>query len=285
MDADEFVEDVDEDAGIEIDEDGIEQDETTGGTPLLTHPATNVREEPDGNAVFIIPGSTTILSGTPQKPESPNVTIAKFELAAELEWVVVPKRSRNAFLMGRILNDSPYTFLPGMMNIFMGSNFVGKSNIDRVSPREILSCSLGVDPSVKITYHPLIKKNKTTTSGWTGGSPTDSTIFLQRTTIKNNRPAPLPLLIAKDQIPISEDAKVKVKIIEPTALRGKSTAQTVKVKDGVNIRWASGDDAAVERRADHGIFEWVHEGLAAGASVETTLSWEITVPTGVEWEG
>ena len=42
----------------------------------------------------------------------------------------------------------------------MDNNFVCKSSLPNVSPQESFSTSLGVDPSIKVTYHSLQKKSK-----------------------------------------------------------------------------------------------------------------------------
>jgi uncharacterized protein (TIGR02231 family) len=57
-----------------------------------------VNDEGAGSATFSIPGFSSIPTGTVQENQTHKVTITEVELEAELEWVVVPKASKNAFL-------------------------------------------------------------------------------------------------------------------------------------------------------------------------------------------
>src|ERR1700761_4023941 len=101
-----------------------------------------------------------------------------------------------------------------------------------VSPQESFKCSLGVDPSVRVTYNPPSKK----INAPTGSILTKSTVTTshsQRITVKNTRVFPVDKLIIKDQIPISNDARIKVTVTQP-ALPDKATttnANSVSVKE------------------------------------------------------
>lgn len=106
------------------------------------------------NATFGIEGLSTIPSNTAAKSETHKVAIAEIHLDAEMEWIVVPNEKESAFLEVRpvflrthpeialmkflqcqAVNDSQYVFLPGPASIFMGGNFVSKSEIG-VSPHD-----------------------------------------------------------------------------------------------------------------------------------------------------
>ncbi|CAG8784140.1 435_t:CDS:2, partial [Acaulospora colombiana] len=106
---------------------------------------------------YIIEGLSTIPSDTDLTAQAHKVTVAVVDLAADLEWITVPKDTPSAFLQAKVKNTSQYLFLPGRANIFLDDNFVAKSSIDHVSPGESFHCSLGVDPQVKLTYHPRTK--------------------------------------------------------------------------------------------------------------------------------
>src|SRR5258708_12381475 len=99
----------------------------------------------------------------------------------------------------------------------MDGNFVSKSSIPDVSPQESFSCSLGVDPSVKITYHPQKKVVRTqggsiiSTSG-----KQEVTRFSQRISIKNTRSSGLPRLAVQYRPPNSEDSPPKATLLQPT---------------------------------------------------------------------
>ncbi|KAF8313120.1 hypothetical protein DL93DRAFT_2044144, partial [Clavulina sp. PMI_390] len=117
---------------------------------------------------------------------------------------------------------SSYVGLLGPSSVFLDGNFVAKSTVPNVSPSESFTCSLGVDPSVRITFHPQSKVS--TTTGGTGFSSfignnnpkMNVTSFKQRITIKNARAnTAISKLVVQDRIPVSEDSRIKVTISQP----------------------------------------------------------------------
>jgi uncharacterized protein (TIGR02231 family) len=79
---------------------------------------------------YIIDGLSTIPSDTDSTSQAHKVTVAIIDLAADLDWIAVPKEQPSAFLRAKIKNTSPYLFLPGRANIFLDNNFVAKSQIE-----------------------------------------------------------------------------------------------------------------------------------------------------------
>ncbi|KAG8976393.1 hypothetical protein FRB90_009181, partial [Tulasnella sp. 427] len=152
------------------------------------------------STTFVIAGRSSIPSDGDQGGQTHKVSIAFIDLQASLEWVTIPKLQQTAFLRCQVKNTSQYVFLPGPSSVFMDNNFICKSSMPAVSLQESFSTSLGIDPSVKITYHPLQKKTKTS-AGNLLSSKTDITSFTQRITIKNTRSTAVSPLFVKDQIP------------------------------------------------------------------------------------
>ena len=101
----------------------------------------------------------------------------------------------------------------GCSSVFMDGNFVAKAYIPDVSPNEFFNCSLGVDPAVHVTYHPCRKTVSHQGGGLLSKTKTEISTFSQRISIKNTRPSPLEYLIVQDQVPVSEDEHVKVKVL------------------------------------------------------------------------
>jgi uncharacterized protein (TIGR02231 family) len=79
---------------------------------------------------YIIDGLSTIPSDTDLTAQAHKVTVSVVDLAADLEWITVPKETPSAFLQAKVKNTSQYLFLPGRANIFLDDNFVAKSAID-----------------------------------------------------------------------------------------------------------------------------------------------------------
>lgn len=94
-----------------------------------------------------------------------------------------------------------------------------------------------------------------------------------------------------DQIPISEDSVITVKLVTPALVlptipesmsKSEGAAKRpppVKVSDGVLAQWDGGDDVEedVEALGSEGRFNWVCSVPAQG-KVNLLLSWEVTAP-------
>ena len=162
----------------------------------------------------------------------------------------------------------------------MDNNFVCKSSLPNVSPQESFSTSLGVDPALKVTYHSLQKKAKNSSGGLLA-SKIDVTSFVQRITIKNNRATAVSPLFIKDQIPVSEDADIKVNLLEPKELGIPKERREIVVTTGARARWAfhEGEEGKVE---EEGVIEWVCE-VETSKTLDLTVSWDVSGPTGQTW--
>ncbi|KAG8867001.1 hypothetical protein FRB97_003599, partial [Tulasnella sp. 331] len=228
------------------------------------------------------------------------VTVAEFELDPTLEWIAVPKMQASAFLRCRLRNTSPYVLLPGPTSVFMDGNFVCKSSLPLAGPGEKFSTSLGIDPALRVTYHPLVKKSKNATGSKFLSLQTkaDVTSHIQRVSVKNTRLADIQLSL-KDQIPTSDNADYKVILIEPTLQEGKKAWTTPR--NGVKTRWAPANDVdeeddvadnsvAADENAqamnfspgENGMIEWRCD-IGAGRTIDLNLAWDIAVPRGETW--
>jgi uncharacterized protein (TIGR02231 family) len=103
--------------------------------------------EIEGAAVtYQIPGKVTIpADGAPHK-----VTVARFELTPELDYVAAPKLIEAAYRRAKIPNDSFYTLLPGPANLFAGDEFIGATELELVAPQGEIELYLGADDRVKV---------------------------------------------------------------------------------------------------------------------------------------
>ncbi|KZT61875.1 hypothetical protein CALCODRAFT_479632 [Calocera cornea HHB12733] len=248
------------------------------------------------SASFFIEG----LSSIPSDGATHKVAIAVLDLTAKLEWIAVPKLNTSAFLQCQITNSSTYVLLAGPSNVFLDGSFVAKSQIPYASPQDTFPCSVGVDPAIRITYPPVSKKARTQATGTIfNSSKLDSTVFTQRISIKNTRQSSVKLLV-RDQVPVSEDQKFKVTVLEPKDLGVAKAGEEVKLSQEIVCYWArkdwdAGDKGTVngtlskvvhkssQSDVPHGQLEWVVT-LAPGKGTEVLLSWEVAAPQGEKWE-
>ncbi|KAG8931697.1 hypothetical protein FRC02_002348 [Tulasnella sp. 418] len=251
------------------------------------------------NATFMIEGKSTIPSDSDADPKTHKVSIAVIDLQAKLEWIAIPKVKPAAFLQCQLKNTSQYVLLPGSSNVFMDDNFICKSSIPNVSPQESFSTSLGVDSSVKITYHPVQKKTKLS-KGSVLGPKSDVTSFIQNITIKNTRGGKVDKLIVKEPVPISEESTLKVAVIEPKDLGSAKDRKEVNISREIKARWSFKGDGNIDDEEsenvvgsmrggalgsveDEGVLEWICQ-LDSGRSVDLVLAYDVSSPAGQRWE-
>ena len=195
------------------------EDESFGGnedTILPDIPQLTMQEstwaESGLTATYDIPGLRTI---------SPSHTTRRQKIASislkdvQFSYVMVPKLRAAAFLKARFRNSSSIALLKGPAGLTLDGSFLGNTNIPRCSAGETFSLSLGVDPSVTVTYSKPLVKRKQTGVFQTEGSG----IYTRTCTITNTKSNRALEGTVHDQIPISEDERLKVEVIQPSGLR------------------------------------------------------------------
>ncbi|KAK7050548.1 hypothetical protein R3P38DRAFT_2865776 [Favolaschia claudopus] len=240
------------------------------------------------SATFRVPGLVSIASDG----EAHNFTIVELSLKAEMSWISVPKVDVKAHINARITNASEYTLLSGSASVYVDGSFISRSDVPAVSPQESFDCPLGVDPSIRITYHPIIKK--LSHSGFYNKSANH--VFSQRITVFNTKSISIDRLKIVDQIPTSQNSQIEVKLVSPAlilpsensggsggTLKGTSSknppaAQTVNVARGVVAHWDGVDepDCAVESLGLDRKLNWICS-VAAQTKINLALDWEVTV--------
>ncbi|CUA67725.1 hypothetical protein RSOLAG22IIIB_13544 [Rhizoctonia solani] len=244
------------------------------------------------SATFSIPGRSNI----PSDQGKHKVLIASLDFQVDPEWVCIPRKDVSVFLRCKIVNSSEFTFLPGEASVFIGDNFVSKSQIQHVPPSDSFQLSLGVDPALRVTY-PLVHTHKRTRSqsgftfpGRQKQPKQETTTYSQQITIRNTRPTAVLALYILDHVPVSNDSTVRVNLTSPQGLRPNNrpaeedaTAEKqdgseawIRPQQGVRARWASSDIGG------EGAIEWLC-AIVAGDEMELKLGWEVNVPEGTSW--
>ena len=178
-------------------------------------------------ATYDIPGLRTI---------SPSHTTRRQKIASiilkdvQFSYIMVPKLRPVAFLKARFRNTSSIALLKGPAGLTLDGSFLGNTNIPRCSAGETFSLSLGVDPSVTVTYSKPLVKRKQTGVFQTEGSG----IYTRICTITNTKSNRALECTVLDQIPVSEDERLKVEVIQPSGLRKEGDS----AKSGTSIAQA-----------------------------------------------
>ncbi|KAH8930448.1 hypothetical protein BT69DRAFT_1255379 [Atractiella rhizophila] len=227
------------------------------------------------SATFDVPGRTTVLSASgtsDEQEEGKTVTIAELNLPATLEWIAVPKVVEKVYLNSKVKNKSDYQLLAGPVAVYLDGSFVANAHLRDVSVNEEFPINLGVDPSIRVTYNP--RSIRSSTSGLL--SRTKSHLFTQRMVVHNSKASRITMVL-KDQIPISQDSNLVVKLISPSL----STAEEDKGKwsdcgKNVYARW-SVEEGSGEKKP--GEVEWKIE-VQPGQKTAVGYEFEVTAGTG-----
>jgi len=143
--------------------------------------------------------------GSPHK-----ANVALFELSPQLDYVTAPRLAETVHLRARVTNTTNYVLLPGEANVFWGDEFVGRSALKNIAPRQEFELSLGVDdritverkPSAISTEKALLRDVRRLRYGYE--------IKLRNLTPKAQR------VILRDQIPLSRHERIAVRLDEAT---------------------------------------------------------------------
>ncbi len=139
---------------------------------------------------------------------SPHRTIVTVQkLGVELDYLCVPRIALEAYLRATITNTSPFTLLPGPASIFHGSDFVGKTHLELISPDEEFEVQLGVDDRIRVQRE-LARRD--VSKSLIGGIRRSE--FGYRITLISLLDAPARIVLF-DQVPVSRHESIKVKLL------------------------------------------------------------------------
>ncbi|KAK4695666.1 hypothetical protein P7C71_g2133, partial [Lecanoromycetidae sp. Uapishka_2] len=193
----------------------VEYDPTIEDTNVPDLPSLATQEsewsESGLTATYDIPGVRTITpSFTTRRHKIANITLKEIHLS----YLLVPKLRAAAFLKARIRNTSSTTLLRGPVGLTLDGSFLGNASLPRCSAGDALSLSLGVDPSLNVTYaKPVVKRSQTGVFQKEGTG-----VYTRTCTITNTKSNRAVEGLVLDQIPISEDERLRVEVLQPSGL-------------------------------------------------------------------
>ena len=187
------------------------------------------------SVVFGVKGKSEIDSDNVEH----RVAISTIKMPAHLRYSTVPKMDKHAYLKAKGTNPADYPFLKGNANIFMDGNYVATSQLKLVAPQEDFWIFLGVDESIKIEYK-LVKQYESS-EGFRGRTVRHSFEYLFR--VKNTHSEPEELIIF-DQLPISGNEEIKVKLVEP---KYSENTDALEINNEKRIKWFLVLEAGEER--------------------------------------
>jgi len=173
--------------------------------------------------------SASFKIATPASVASDNspqrVPIMNTTLKANPEYLTVPKRQAVAYLTSKVVNSSDFPLLAGAMNVFLDGTFVATSNLRTVMSGEKFDLALGADEGISVKHKRVNKFSEDT--GLTNSGKRITYEYL--ITIQNNKKTAERVIVA-DQVPLSRNEKVVVKLLSPDA-------KEVKPTDEGTLKW------------------------------------------------
>ena len=150
------------------------------------------------------------------------VALQDYSIPAKYEYYCAPKLTDNAFLIAEITKWTDYNLLSGQANIYFENSFVGNSSIHPATTNDTLSISLGRDQNIIVS--------KDVIKDYTEDKFLSSNIertFAFELKIKNNKKSSEKITI-EDQIPISKNEDIIVKLIESSGAHFNSETGMLK---------------------------------------------------------
>ncbi|KAL8960312.1 MAG: hypothetical protein Q9193_002966, partial [Seirophora villosa] len=177
-------------------------------------------EESGLTTAYTVPGVKTIAPSTTTRRHK----VASIPLSSiTLSHIIVPKLRPAAFLKALLRNTSSTTLLKGPVGLTLDGAFLGNTTLPRSSPGEAFVLNLGVDPTLHVVYgKPTVRRSQTGVFQKEGSRIYTRSCALTNT--KNNAVVDATVL---DQVPMSQDEKLKVEVLIPRGLR-REEDQAVK---------------------------------------------------------
>ncbi|KAL3417791.1 hypothetical protein PVAG01_10801 [Phlyctema vagabunda] len=204
-------------------------------------------EETGMTITYDVPGLRTL---TPSNSTSKH-KIAKVDFKnVVFSHIVIGKLRQVAYLNARIHNNSKITFLRGPLGLTLDGSFLGQTRLPRCSAGETFLLPLGIDPAITISYpKPTVRRSQ---SGIFNKE--DSNIFNRSVSIINTKPNTAVDLTVLDQIPVSEDERLRIDVTYPRGLKvgGEKVPTGTGMSSGNYLRPAQKNAASAARESTYG---------------------------------
>ncbi|MCK5879033.1 MAG: mucoidy inhibitor MuiA family protein, partial [Holophagae bacterium] len=188
----------------------------------------------------------TLLSQT----DSPrDFLVLEANLDMKTDYLTIPVLDKAAYLTATLTNDSAHTFRKGFVNTILQNEFVGKSLLPYMGPGQSVVVPVAEDKAIEVKR--TLSFSNRETRGFAKKVQVDTYDYKIEIL---NRHSNTVHVVARDQVPVSVDESVQVKLlqIEPA------------IKNPENR---------------DGIMEWQLE-IPSGKSSEITYRYEIIYPVG-----
>jgi uncharacterized protein (TIGR02231 family) len=143
----------------------------------------------------------------PGNGEPRKVTVAALKLKPSFTYVTAPKLEPVCYRRADLKNESVYSLLPGPLQLFEGDEYLGATHIEFVAPNQTFELALGADERMRVERELVAREvDKAFIIG-----DRRRIRYAFEIEVENLRDTRQTLLV-RDQIPVSRDEQIKVKL-------------------------------------------------------------------------
>lgn len=173
------------------------------------------------------------------------VPITEVLLEADSTYATTPKLRETAFLNAKVINTSDYPLLAGAMNVFLDGSFVATSRLGTTMPGDKFDLALGADEGLDVKYERIKRYAEET-----GMFSKDNRISYEyRLTIENKKRMAVRVIVS-DQVPVSRNEKIVVKVQAPPDKEAKPDTEG-KVQWTLNLQPGEKRELTVKFTVDY----------------------------------
>jgi len=156
------------------------------------------------------------------------VDVQKFDMTTIYSYGSAPKLDRDAFLTARLVDWEKFNLISGKANVYFEGAFVGETYLNARNTKDTLVVSLGRDKKVIIEREQI--KDLTTKKRLSSHIKEEFGFEIR---IRNTKKEKIVIRL-EDQIPISNNSKIEVELLEATGAKADPVSGKLTWKLEVN---------------------------------------------------
>ncbi len=189
------------------------------------------------------------------------VSLARFDMKPDVRWTAFPRATDKVYVTAKMRNTAAVALPAGEARVFVGADFVGPLALADWGVGKEIDVGLGVDRDVEVERERV--KDERSTEGLFSKDTVVAQAF--RLSVKNHRDRAIDVRLL-DQIPVSDDEDLKVRVTEQS------------------LDFAKLPDRETETNKARGVLEWRFP-LSAKTDVDVRFAYEVRRPKGREVVG
>ncbi|QRK09748.1 mucoidy inhibitor MuiA family protein [Archangium violaceum] len=167
------------------------------------------------------------LAQVPGDGSSVRLRVARTKMRSSFVWRTVPKLHPVVFRVARLVNGAPFPLLPGPVDMFRASGFIGRQSLEQIPQGGAFQLTFGIEESLRVER--VVVQEIARDAGLFGGWRRFH--YAYRFNLGNFRARPEVVEVA-EHIPVSELDDVKVELDDPKTTGGYA----LEAMDGI-VTW------------------------------------------------